>query len=94
MITLYRTHDNDLGKRVEEKLRNIVIAHNVKIVRSKKELPFNDDDSFLPVLGDDNEHIYGEESLHNHLEYLEMLMADWDRFQSDACYIDKDGTIC
>jgi hypothetical protein len=94
MITLYRSPDNDLGKQVEEKLRDIVIAHNVIIVRSKKELPFKDDDCFLPVLVDDNEHIYGEKSLYSHLEYLGKLMADWDRFQSDACYIDKDGTIC
>jgi hypothetical protein len=38
--------------------------------------------------------VTGEDNLRAHLDHLRELMADWDRFQSDACYVEDDGTIC
>jgi len=28
------------------------------------------------------------------LDQLTRDMAEWSRFQSDACYIEDDGTVC
>ncbi|HKJ46956.1 MAG TPA: hypothetical protein VJ991_14080 [Balneolales bacterium] len=94
MITLYRNRHDQLGVEVENKLRDIVIAHEVKIISNTHDLPFKSDGLSLPVLKDDDNIICGEKKLMHHLEYLQKLMSDWDRFQSDTCYIDDDGTIC
>ncbi len=32
-------------------------------------------------------------ALRDHLDHLRTLMADWDRFQSDACYVEDDSSI-
>lgn len=94
MITLYRTSEGKLGKEIEQKLCDIVIAHKVQIISSLKEVPFDAGPHSLPLLLDNGNLISGEEALLQHLEKLKKLMADWDRFQSDACFLDDDGTTC
>jgi hypothetical protein len=48
----------------------------------------------LLVLRDEGEIVTGEQALRDHLNALRDLLADWDRFQSDACYVEEDGSIC
>jgi len=94
MLTLYRKPDDELGLLIENKLRDIVIAHNVKIVQSKEEIPSNKGHDTLPLLIDNGKCISGEKELIRHIEDLKKLMKDWDKFQSDACFMDDDGTLC
>ncbi len=92
MITFYRRPDDPWADEIQEALDEMVIAYETERVERKTTLP--DDVPSLPALRDDGEVITGEAALRTHLDHLRDLMADWDRFQSDACYIEDDGTIC
>lgn len=92
MVTLYRRPDDPQADDIQAALDEMVIAYETKIVETPSRLP--DDVASLPALRDDDEVITGEDALRNRLDRLRELMEDWNRFQSDACYIDDDGTIC
>jgi glutathione S-transferase len=92
MITLYRRPDDAWADEVQTALDEMVIAYETETVTDDAALP--DDVPDTPALRDDGEVITGEAALRTHLEELQELMNDWDRFQSDACYIEDDGTVC
>lgn len=92
MITLYRRPDDARADEVQEALDEMVIAYETEQVDDSTVLP--DDVPDTPALRDDGTVITGEAALNDHLETLADLMNDWDRFQSDACYIEDDGTVC
>ena len=92
MITLYRRPDDAWADEVQTALDEMVIAYETETVTDDVTLP--DDVPDTPALRDDGEVITGEAALRTHLEELQELMNDWDRFQSDACYIEDDGTVC
>ena len=92
MVTLYRRPDDPWADEIQEALDDMVIAYETEPVADATALP--DDVPDTPALRDDEEVITGEAALRAHLEDLRQLMNDWDRFQSDACYIEDDGTIC
>ena len=46
------------------------------------------------VVRDGDEVVAGEENLLRYLDELRDLLGEWDRFGSDACYIEEDGSIC
>jgi hypothetical protein len=92
MITLYRRPDDAWADEVQTALDEMVIAYETETVADDAALP--DDMPDTPALRDDGEVITGEAALRTHLEELQELMNDWDRFQSDACYIEDDGTVC
>lgn len=94
MIRLYRKEDSEMANRIQESLKDIVIAHDVVIVHSKNELPNYLQQNDLPVLIDDKDVVSGEQALLNRIKILQKLMKDWDRFKSDACYVDDDINIC
>lgn len=92
MLTLYRSPTDSMADEVQESLDAMVIAYETEIVSNEASRP--DDVPSLPALRDDDTVITGDEALTEHLESLQELMNDWDRFQSDACYIEDDGTVC
>jgi hypothetical protein len=92
MITFYRPPDDPWADEIQEALDEMVIAHETETVADPASLP--DDVPDLPALRDDGEVVTGEAALREHLDHLRDLMADWDRFQSDACYVEDDGTVC
>lgn len=92
MITLYRPPDDAWADETEETLDKMVIAYETKTVDGEEPLP--DAIPELPALRDEGQLVTGEASLRAHLDDLGDLMADWDRFQSDACFIEDDGSIC
>ncbi len=94
MITFYRPTDDRLADQVDEALVEMVIAHESIIVDSEYELPEIAKEHHLPVLIDNGEAISGEQDLKARLKELKRIMRLWDKFKSDACYIDEDGTIC
>ena len=91
MVILYRTPDDPWADEIQDALDEMVIAYETETIEADTERP--DDVPSLPALRDDGEVVTGESTLRTHLDHLRELMADWDRFQSDACYVD-DGTIC
>jgi hypothetical protein len=92
MIVLYRRPDDPWADEVQEVLDEMVIAYETESVPDADALPADVPDT--PALRDDGEVITGEAALRTHLEELRALMNDWDRFQSDACYVEDDGSIC
>lgn len=96
MPTLYRRPESPLGDEVQGALEAIVIQHDVVIVDSADDLPGVGAVSMqdLPALVDDGVVYASEAGLQRHVEELRQLMGVWDRFQSDACYIDDDGQLC
>ena len=92
MITLYRRPESDSADAIQETLDEIVIAYETELVSDDAALPA--DVPTLPALRDDEAVITDPDALDAHLEELRELMRDWDRFQSDACYIEEDGSIC
>ncbi len=92
MITLYRRPDSARADEVQKALDEMVIAYETESLEDEAARP--EDVPKLPALRDDGEVVTGEEALDEHLDTLRELMNDWDRFQSDACYIEEDGTVC
>jgi len=72
----------------------MVIAHDVIIVRSEADLPRGCSQADLPALRDDGDLLTDPGALRDRLDTLRSLMAEWDRFGSDACHIEDDGTVC
>ena len=92
MITLYRPPESAWADEIQEALDEMVIAYETDVIDDDGPLP--SDVPELPALQDEGEFITGKTALRNHLDHLRTLMADWDRFQSDACYVEDDGTVC
>ncbi|WP_251939234.1 hypothetical protein [Salinibacter ruber] len=92
MVTLYRQSGDPGADEIEEALREMVIAHEVEHVEDADALPGII--SELSALHDDGEVVTGASALRSHFQTLRALMADWNRFQSDACYVEDDGSIC
>jgi hypothetical protein len=90
MITLYRRPDDPQADDLQAALDEMVIAYETEPVTG--DLP--EDVPGLPALRTDGDVVTGAAALHDALDDLRTLMDDWDRFQSDACYIEDDGTIC
>jgi hypothetical protein len=92
MVTLYRRPDDAWADEIQEALDEMVIAYETETIADDEARP--DDVPDTPALRDDGEVVTGEDALRAHLEELRQLMNDWDRFQSDACYVEDDGSIC
>jgi len=92
VVTLYRQPCDPWADEIEEALDEMVIAYEVEHAEDADALP--EAVSELPTLHDDGEVVTGESALRSHLRNLRDLMTDWNRFQSDACYIEDDGSIC
>ena len=87
MIELQRTADSPAADDIEERLRDLVVAHKVVVVDVEAS------GADLPVIRDGKLTARGAE-IPGFLDQLTRDMAEWSRFQSDACYIEDDGTVC
>ena len=90
MILLYRPALSPLADELEEALQKIVIAHRVVRVPDG-ESPAG---VVLPAMRDGETWVTGERSLWDYVEDLARLMEDWDRYTSDSCFLERDGSIC
>lgn len=92
MIILYRQPDDQWADEIQEALDEMVIAYETDVFATASAGP--DDVPALPALRDDGEIVTEETALRKRLDKLRRLMQDWDRFQSDACYLEDDGSVC
>lgn len=92
MRILYRRPDDSWADEIQAALDEMVIDYETETIEDGHPPP--DDVPDLPALRDEGEIVTGETALRDHLDTLRALMADWDRFQSDACYVEDDGSIC
>ena len=94
MIEFYKPTDCDNCETIEEALKEMVIAHKIILVepgQQPERLPMG---TPLPALIDNGQVFSGRAALAEHLQELKKVVADWRRFQSDACYIDDEGEVC
>ena len=94
MTRLYRTAASPAADAIQEALEEMVIRHEVVVDPVPSACPDSVASADLPVLEDDGDVLSDADAINARLDDLRQLMADWDRFQSDACYIEDDGSIC
>jgi hypothetical protein len=85
MIELVRSDTCKTCDEVSTRLRELSVAHQV----------------VAAVPGTDAHHVIREgdrivagNDLPPYLEELTRVIHDWNRFQSDACFVEDDGRIC
>jgi len=92
MIKLYR-EDNDLrADTIEAEFCELVLGYD-RVVVDEKEAAQLFDGATLPVITN-NERVVSGDEIPGYIKELKQLMRDWQRFQSDACYVDEDGETC
>lgn len=94
MIELYRAIDCSTCTEIEEALKEMVVAHKVITVEAGQEYESLPVETPLPALKDNGRIITGQAAIAAYLKELERFVADWRRFQGDACYIDDEGEVC
>lgn len=94
MIELYHTPNCPSGREIEAALQELVVAHRVISVEPGRQPEALPPDTPLPALKENGQLISGQDAIQAHLEELARLVADWRRFQTDACYIDNEGEVC
>jgi len=77
----------ELDIDVQRTLEDLVVAHTVK-VSDHASIPVG-----LPAIEDGGTWVPAAE-FPSHVGELARIVHQWRRFQSDACYIDDDGTVC
>ena len=93
MIELYRPPECPACAEIEAALQELVIAHEVIVVKPEQRSDLLPADTPLPAIKDDHKIISGP-AITPYLKELEKFVADWRRFQGDTCYIDEDGSVC
>ncbi len=93
MIVLYRQEKSAEGTALELALRELVAAHRVELVRPEHPLPAPLDGKRLPAIVDGERVVYGD-ALPGYLAELAHELAEWRKYQVDACYVDDDGETC
>jgi hypothetical protein len=85
-IELYRPAHSPAADDLETALRKLVVAHKVIVVNAAH--------TPLPAIHDEGQVITGPAALARYLQELEKIVADWRKYQGDACYINDDGEVC
>lgn len=91
MITFYKHEKCALCDAFEEKFIDIVLAHKIRLLGNEnaKELSLKD---AAIVEGETITSGHSEISLF--VSDITKAMIQWQKFQSDACYISDDDTDC
>lgn len=93
MIVFFRADDCRECDAIEEALAELVLAH--RVVRFAGDQPYEGLPEGLspPVLADGGEWFAGGRAIRRRLDELGEFKAEWDKFQSDACYCDDQGNV-
>ena len=87
VIELHVASETDRARDIEAAFIELVVAHTV--VESERSAAPVD----LPAVHE-NGRWYGPDELDGYLADLRTTVALWRKYQSDACYIEDDGSIC
>jgi hypothetical protein len=83
MIILRGSREREDTQRAEELLRTH--SFNYRWKEAPAETP--------PVLEDRDFQATGEDEISKKMEELVAYKEQWDKFQTDACYIEEDGEV-
>ena len=92
MIKLYREENSPQADIIEAEFRELVLGYD-RVLLDVKEAAQLFDDATLPVITN-NERVVNGDEIPAYIKELKQLIRDWQRFQSDACYVDEDGETC
>lgn len=90
MLRLYVRSGDEEAAAWLERLEELVLAHEV--VRLEEES--GEGEPPLPYLVDGRRVVIGSAAVSRYLEELEREAELWRKFQSDACYLEDDGSVC
>lgn len=94
MIELYRPVNCPACADIETTLKELVVAHKVITVEAGQVTAELNGNVALPAIKENGQIISGPASIAAYLKDLEKFVANWQRFQSDSCYIDDEGESC
>lgn len=90
MITLYRNADCSFCDEIEEAFQDIVIAYKIGNNEELRETQL----AGLPLILENKIQVSGKRAIQDYIRELKQVMAQWQKFQSDSCYLDDDGKVC
>jgi len=90
MILLYRKENCAFCDEIEETLREIVMAYKIGNLKDLPESKLKN----IPLLIDAERSVFGKKAIYEFLDEAKKLMVQWQKFQSDSCYLDDDGKVC
>jgi hypothetical protein len=90
---LFRSEDCPRCDAIQEALEEQTLAHNVQVVQTAKDVPDAPEGAALPILVDEGKVFSGSADVLEHVKELEQFKAQWEKFQTDACYCDDEGNI-
>lgn len=91
MIKFYRQEKNKFTNWVEEKLEDMVLAHELIDVHEDRSLPDGITQEDLPALSDGHESWTSQNGIKEFLEKLHQDLKFSRSLTSDACYVDPDN---
>ncbi|GAB4421645.1 MAG: hypothetical protein Fur0044_19280 [Anaerolineae bacterium] len=94
MIKLYRPADCPDCAEIEAALQEMVVAHQVIVLEGGQTAAELGPKVALPAIRENNRTISGPGAINTYLKELAKFVADWQRFQSDSCYLDDEGQTC
>lgn len=89
MIKFYKHDHCQFCDAAEEKLTEIVLAHKTFECSEARKLCLTD-----ATIIEGEKVISGHPAITAFLEEISKVMELWQKFQSDACYMDDNGEIC
>ncbi len=92
MITLYRKEPCANCDEIADALREMVVAHNVVTVGDA--WPPELSEGSMPTIVEGDKVVRGIDDVRCFVRALADYLTDWNRFQSDSCYVDEDGNVC
>ncbi|MCK6628581.1 MAG: hypothetical protein L6R45_25810 [Anaerolineae bacterium] len=94
MIKLYRPADCPDCAEIEAALQEMVVAHQVIVLEGGQMAAELGPKVALPAIRENNRTVSGPEAINTYLKELATFVANWQRFQSDSCYLDNEGQTC
>jgi hypothetical protein len=92
MITLYRKNQCADCDEIADALREMVVAHTVVTVGDT--WPPELSEGSMPAIVEGDKVVRGIEDVRSFVKALADYLDEWNRFQSDSCYVDEDGNVC
>lgn len=94
MIKLFRRHDCPPCAEIEATLKDLVVAYQVITVDIDEIGETLGPTVTLPAIKENGRTISGPVAISAYLKELEQFVSEWQRFQSDSCYINDKGETC
>lgn len=92
MITLYQRKSCTECAEIAGKLKDMVVAHDVITIGA--QWPAELSPGPLPTIIENDKVVRGIEDVRAFVKALNNYLTEWNRFQSDSCYVDEHGNVC